>query len=239
MSLLYCNAHRCLEPPPPSACGGAFAAPLPRPIDWPRHVRGAFPVVRRSATGANRAARAGAARRTVPARACRASSCRAPTAIRTNIVPPSEERLAWLTGFTGSAGTTVVLGDRAALFVDGRYTLQAGDQVDPAIFSIVHIAETAARALARSESAGRRQARLRPVAAHRRRRRAAGARLRQRRRDAGAGGAQSDRRDLDRPAGAAARRRCRCTICALPANTPAPSSRASAPRSQACAPTRW
>ena len=35
-------------------------------------------------------------------------------------VPPSEERLAWLTGFTGSAGLAVVLSDRAALFVDGR-----------------------------------------------------------------------------------------------------------------------
>ena len=57
-------------------------------------------------------------------------------------VAPSEERLAWLTGFTGSAGTTVVLGDRAALFIDGRYTLQAATQVDPAIFSAVHIGET-------------------------------------------------------------------------------------------------
>ena len=40
-------------------------------------------------------------------------------------VPPSAERLAWLTGFTGSAGLAVILADRAALFVDGRYTLQA------------------------------------------------------------------------------------------------------------------
>src|SRR5436190_11610288 len=44
-------------------------------------------------------------------------------------VPPSEERLAWLTGFTGSAGITIVLVDKAALFVDGRYTLQAREQV--------------------------------------------------------------------------------------------------------------
>jgi Xaa-Pro aminopeptidase len=55
---------------------------------------------------------------------------------------PSEERLAWLTGFTGSAGVCVVLDDRAALFVDGRYTLQAAAQVDPAIFSVVHLTET-------------------------------------------------------------------------------------------------
>jgi Xaa-Pro aminopeptidase len=45
-------------------------------------------------------------------------------------VPPSEERLAWLTGFTGSAGLAIVLAHEAALFVDGRYTLQAGKQVD-------------------------------------------------------------------------------------------------------------
>jgi Xaa-Pro aminopeptidase len=43
-------------------------------------------------------------------------------------VPPSAERLAWLTGFTGSAGLAVVLKEKAALFVDGRYTLQAAQQ---------------------------------------------------------------------------------------------------------------
>jgi Xaa-Pro aminopeptidase len=57
-------------------------------------------------------------------------------------VPPSEERLAWLTGFTGSAGTAVVLADRAVLFVDGRYTLQARNQVDGSVFTIVNIADT-------------------------------------------------------------------------------------------------
>ncbi|MGA7806728.1 M24 family metallopeptidase, partial [Bradyrhizobium sp.] len=45
-------------------------------------------------------------------------------------VAPSEERLAWLTGFTGSAGLAIVLTSNAALFVDGRYTLQAAKQVD-------------------------------------------------------------------------------------------------------------
>ncbi|MGA2055460.1 MAG: aminopeptidase P family protein [Bradyrhizobium sp.] len=45
-------------------------------------------------------------------------------------VPPSEERLAWLTGFTGSAGMAIVLAREAAVFVDGRYTLQAAKQVD-------------------------------------------------------------------------------------------------------------
>jgi len=57
-------------------------------------------------------------------------------------VPASEERLAWLTGFSGSAGTAVVLMERAALFVDGRYTLQAPDQVDTALFEIVPSVET-------------------------------------------------------------------------------------------------
>ena len=50
-------------------------------------------------------------------------------------VPKSAERLAWLTGFTGSAGTAVVLADKAAIFVDGRYTLQVREQVDPACSS--------------------------------------------------------------------------------------------------------
>jgi Xaa-Pro aminopeptidase len=56
-------------------------------------------------------------------------------------VPASEERLAWITGFTGSAGAAVVLADKAALFVDGRYTVQAAAQTDTAIFSIEHLVE--------------------------------------------------------------------------------------------------
>ena len=40
------------------------------------------------------------------------------------------QRLEWLTGFGGSAGTAVVLADAAAIFTDGRYTLQVRDQVD-------------------------------------------------------------------------------------------------------------
>ena len=56
-------------------------------------------------------------------------------------VPPSGERLAWLTGFTGSAGMAVVLADRAALFTDGRYTTQAAQQTDPALWEQRHITE--------------------------------------------------------------------------------------------------
>ncbi|MGU3536240.1 M24 family metallopeptidase [Methylobacterium sp. A54F] len=57
-------------------------------------------------------------------------------------VPANAERLAWLTGFTGSAGTALVLEDAAALVVDGRYTLQAPDQVDPELITVVPLAET-------------------------------------------------------------------------------------------------
>jgi len=54
-------------------------------------------------------------------------------------VPSCGQRLAWLTGFTGSAGVAVVLATRAALFVDGRYTLQAAAQADAALFEIHHL----------------------------------------------------------------------------------------------------
>jgi len=57
-------------------------------------------------------------------------------------VPPSAERLAWLSGFTGSAGLAVVLADRAALFTDGRYTLQAAAETDPALWERCHITAT-------------------------------------------------------------------------------------------------
>lgn len=57
-------------------------------------------------------------------------------------VPASADRLAWLTGFTGSAGTAVVLAERAAIVVDGRYTLQAATQVDQGILTVVPLAET-------------------------------------------------------------------------------------------------
>ena len=56
-------------------------------------------------------------------------------------LPPDAERLAWLTGFTGSAGTAVVLRDRAAIFVDGRYTLQVRDQTDGELYEFRHLIE--------------------------------------------------------------------------------------------------
>ncbi|HLW27831.1 MAG TPA: aminopeptidase P family protein [Kiloniellales bacterium] len=56
-------------------------------------------------------------------------------------VPPSAERLRWLTGFSGSAGMAVVLQDRAALFVDGRYTLQALQECDSELYEHRHVTE--------------------------------------------------------------------------------------------------
>ena len=56
-------------------------------------------------------------------------------------LPPDAERLMWLTGFNGSAGAAVVLRDQAAIFVDGRYTLQVRDQVDAALYSFHHLVE--------------------------------------------------------------------------------------------------
>ena len=52
-------------------------------------------------------------------------------------VPANAERLKWLTGFTGSAGYAVVTRKAAALMTDGRYTLQAGQQIDTATFEVV------------------------------------------------------------------------------------------------------
>jgi Xaa-Pro aminopeptidase len=56
-------------------------------------------------------------------------------------VPPCAERLAWLTGFTGSAGLAIVLTDRAVIFVDGRYTVQAREELDTSAFTIAHLVE--------------------------------------------------------------------------------------------------
>jgi Xaa-Pro aminopeptidase len=54
-------------------------------------------------------------------------------------IPPHAQRLAWLTGFTGSAGVALVLAEEAAIFVDGRYTLQVRQQVDVAAFVPHHL----------------------------------------------------------------------------------------------------
>jgi Xaa-Pro aminopeptidase len=54
-------------------------------------------------------------------------------------VPKRAERLSWLTGFTGSAGLAIVLEDNAALFVDGRYTLQVREQTNMNAFETLDV----------------------------------------------------------------------------------------------------
>ncbi|EZP69543.1 X-Pro aminopeptidase [Sphingomonas paucimobilis] len=56
------------------------------------------------------------------------------------------QRLAWLTGFQGSAGSAVVLADEAAIFVDGRYTLQVREQVDEALWQYESVPQTSVAA---------------------------------------------------------------------------------------------
>src|SRR5258705_8988347 len=53
-------------------------------------------------------------------------------------VPPSDERLAWLTGFTGSAGSAIVLLERAPFFFDGRHNPQAPRPIHTSIFYLLH-----------------------------------------------------------------------------------------------------
>lgn len=54
-------------------------------------------------------------------------------------LPDANERLAWVSGFTGSFGSAMIFMDRAVLFADGRYTIQAADQTDNELFERVHV----------------------------------------------------------------------------------------------------
>ncbi|ENY6498222.1 aminopeptidase P family protein [Vibrio parahaemolyticus] len=56
-------------------------------------------------------------------------------------VPAHNERLHWLTGFTGSAGAAVITQDKATIFVDGRYTVQVTKQVPSDLFEYRHLIE--------------------------------------------------------------------------------------------------
>ena len=76
------------------------------------------------------------------------------------------QRLAWLTGFEGSAGSAVVLPEEAAIFVDGRYTLQVRSQVERRPVELSVGARDQHRRLAQGTCAAGRADRLRPVAAH-------------------------------------------------------------------------
>ena len=61
-------------------------------------------------------------------------------------VAERSKRLAWLTGFTGSAGLSVVFADSAAVFIDGRYTVQAETEVDGDLYQRHHLIERPATA---------------------------------------------------------------------------------------------
>jgi Xaa-Pro aminopeptidase len=71
-------------------------------------------------------------------------------------VPASAERLAFITGFTGSAGLAIVLADRAAVWSDGRYTLQLEQQTDGALWERLHLIEQKPEEWLKSRAAGRR-----------------------------------------------------------------------------------
>ncbi len=60
-------------------------------------------------------------------------------------VPPCAERLAWISGFTGSAGVAIILDSRAAVFSDGRYITQMAGQVDASLWDCQHITEAPPR----------------------------------------------------------------------------------------------
>ena len=71
-------------------------------------------------------------------------------------VPPSGERLAWLTGFSGSAGMAVVLSEKAAIFTDGRYTTQVQAETDGSLYERRHLTEEPPEAWLRANAEGRR-----------------------------------------------------------------------------------
>ena len=71
-------------------------------------------------------------------------------------VPAAGERLAWLTGFTGSAGLALVLPDRAAVWTDGRYTEQLARQTEPGLWERRHLIEEPPPLWLKAQAPGRR-----------------------------------------------------------------------------------
>ena len=54
-------------------------------------------------------------------------------------VPQHNQRLRWISGFSGSAGMAIILADRASIFVDGRYTIQVKQQVSEELYEVHHL----------------------------------------------------------------------------------------------------
>jgi len=69
-------------------------------------------------------------------------------------VANSSERLAFISGFTGSAGLAIVLLNRAVVFSDGRYALQLESETDPAVWERLHMIETPPEAWLKEQAAG-------------------------------------------------------------------------------------
>jgi Xaa-Pro aminopeptidase len=69
---------------------------------------------------------------------------------KSEYIPASEERLAWISNFTGSWGFAIITQDEAILFVDGRYTLQAPQQTDPAFWTIKQVPQDNPHAVLKS-----------------------------------------------------------------------------------------
>ncbi|PZW45677.1 Xaa-Pro aminopeptidase [Humitalea rosea] len=69
-------------------------------------------------------------------------------------VPASGDRLAWLTGFTGSAGIAIVLADAAVIFTDGRYTTQVAAETDPVLWERQHLTEAPPQDWLRAHATG-------------------------------------------------------------------------------------
>ena len=135
-----------------------------------------------------------------------ASSCRAPIAFRTNTCRPAPSGSPGSPASPARPASPSCLPSARCCSSTAVIRCRSREEVDSAIFSVEHLVEQSAAGLDRSQSAGRHEARLFAVAAHRRRRRAARQSLRGGRREPRAGRRQSDRRHLDRPAAAAARR---------------------------------
>ena len=56
-------------------------------------------------------------------------------------IAPYAERLNWVSNFSGSSGKAIILKNSAIIFVDGRYTFQAKDEVNNKIFQIKHLVD--------------------------------------------------------------------------------------------------
>ncbi|MFO1075386.1 MAG: aminopeptidase P family protein [Geminicoccaceae bacterium] len=134
--------------------GSAAAPPGQDPDDWLALLGRDLPAPLVAALRARRAALLPAAE-TSPDRAARLAQLRAQllaqgadgfVLMRTDehgseYLPRYAERVAWLTGFTGSAAQAVVLPERAAVFSDGRYTVQLAQEVNAALFERCHLVD--------------------------------------------------------------------------------------------------